>query len=199
MGMLKGKSDNFDATQEETFDLPKRWKRVTVGIVNGERKVGFSLSIDGRFYEWEEVGEVRQTKNETGAKPYFGVLALLVDLTEENVKLSPLANKEINNQPSVGFRAAWDRGTGDYYFDKRTGLLVQTNFKWQPEPGKEFESKVVFGDYKEVDGVKLPHRRTSYIYGKDAKDLVFMDDFNVTEVRILDTIPNDVFSLPKKK
>jgi len=57
----------------------------------------------------------------------------------------------------------------------------------------------VLGDYKEFDGVKLPFRRTNYVRrGKDG-EYVQNADFVVTEVKKLDQISDDLFSVPKAK
>lgn len=200
MGVLKGisKAEGPEISQEETFDLPKRWKRVTTGTFEGERKVSFNLMIQEKLWQWEEGAEAQPARNQAGAKSHFAAIEVLLDLTDEKVKLSPLKRITVNNQSAIGFRAVWDGGTADYYFDEKTELLLQSRFGWQPERGIELESKTVFGEYKEIDGVKFPHRRTSYIKGGNFKDYVLLSDFTITEVKFVDSIPDNAFSLPKK-
>src|SRR5437762_773106 len=54
MGMLKATNKEGDITQEEFFDLPKRWKRTTVGTFKDEKRTSFNLMIDGKFWECDE-------------------------------------------------------------------------------------------------------------------------------------------------
>jgi hypothetical protein len=202
VGMLKGtnnKKGDLEITQEEVFDLPKQWKRVTTGAFEGQRRTSFDLMIEGKFWEWENGEQARQTENQRGAQPYFAVATVLLDLTGEKVKLSLLEKKKFNDRSAFGLRAAWDGGGADYYFDTTSELLIESSFIWRGDPGKEFESKTLFGDYKEIDGIKLPHRRSTYIKRGEAKEYVLVSDFVVTEVRILNKLPDDAFSLPKQK
>ncbi len=201
MGILKGTSDSdgVKVEQEEIFDLPRRWKRTTKATINGEKKVGFNLMLDGVLWEWDDGGHARRAAKEKRAEPYFGLLTLLFDLSKENVRLSPLKKKKVNDRSAVGFRAIWDGGAGEYYCDATSGFLVETSFKWQPEPGKEFETRVIFNDVKDVDGVKLPYRRVSYIKSGGAAEFVLLDDYIVTQVTILKTIGDNIFSLPGNK
>ena len=200
-GILKAtnKFDGFDVLQEEFFDIPKQWKRVTTGTIDGKRKVSYDLCVDDTVWAWEDGGEVQQTQNKNGAMPYFGHLTLLLDFASADFKLTPLKKREINGRLLNGISVSRIRGAGDYYFDSATGLLVESNYKWVPEPGKEYDTRTTFGEFKDVDGVKLAHRRTTYIKGKDSEDFVLSIDIVVSEVRILEALPNSTFSHPEKK
>ncbi len=199
MGILKGVSKDNDAevTQEETFDLPKRWKRVTVLSFEGKKRTSFLLEVEGKHWEWEDGGEVRQTKNEQMAVSHFGLLTKMVELTDEKVILSALPEIMIDGQAAIGFTAKFEAGKGHYYFDRNTGLLLQAIFNWQPEPGKVLQAKSVFGDYKEIDGVKLPYRRTYFLKGGDFMDFFQIAEILIKDVRILDRLPNSVFAIPR--
>lgn len=201
MGMLKGKTIGTDSefTQEETFDLPKRWKRITASAFEGKRRVSTDVMIDGKLWRWEERTEAREIKNDGSIQPYFAALSVLLDLKQKKAKLSELKKVKVKGDSAVGFRASWDSVAADYYFDERTGVLVQSKFTFQPEPGKSFDTETVYSDYKDVDGVKLAHRRTTYVKGGDFETFVLLTDFVVEEVRILQTIPNEVFSVPGKQ
>lgn len=194
MGTLKGRTEGKggEITQEETFDLPKRWKRVTSATLDGKRRVSFDVMIDGKLWRWDEGAKPKETPNKDNAQPYFAALSFLLDLTKEKVKLSPLQKTKVNGESAAGLRATWDRSVADYYFDDKTGLLVQSRFTFQFEPGKDIETKTVYSDYKEEDGVKIARRRTTYIKGGEFKDFV------VTEVRIVNAIADEVFNLPGK-
>jgi hypothetical protein len=195
LGVLRGKDekDGPKLDQEETFDLPGRWKRVIRGQIAGKRKTWFAQRSEGKLWEWEEGMEPELAKNQAGSQPHFGVLTVLLTLTGDKVKLSRLRKTTIDGKSAVGFRALWDANAADYYFDEETELLVQSSFTWIPEPGREYESKTIFRDYKELDGVKFPYRRTTYIRGDSIRDFVTLT------VKILEELPDDVFELLKKK
>jgi len=202
MGILKGisKGDGPEISQEETFDLPKRWKRVTSATLDGKRRVSFDLMVDGKLWQWDDGIEPQETPNTANAQPYFAIVSLLLHLTKEKVKLTRLQKTKVNGDSAAGFRATWDSSTAaDYYFDAKTGLLVQSRFTFQSQAGKDLATKTVYTDYKDDDGVMLARRRTTYVKGGEFKDYVLLTDYLVTEVRILNTIANDVFSLPGKK
>ncbi|MBI3411110.1 MAG: TIGR03067 domain-containing protein [Planctomycetes bacterium] len=191
-----GEKNDSETSQEEVFDLPKRWKRVTIGSFEGEKITAFNLMIDGKFWEWEDGGEPRQSK---GSSPghRFQVVTGLLDLLKEKTKLSPLKDMTIQGQSVAGVRASWDGETADYYFDTKTGLLVQVVFKYELEPGKPRDTKVVFADYKEVDGVKFSFRRTQYVSGVELKEKFDMVTSDVIkELKILEIVQDELFRLP---
>lgn len=197
-GILKG-ADNVHAemTQEEFFDLPDRWKRTTSAVIKEKRRAAFLLVVDDKCWKWEAGGAPKETENEgneTEAKPHLAVLTLLLEL--QDVKLSPIKGVTVDSQLTVGFRAEKGETPAECYFAKDTGLLVQTNFKWQSAPGNEFATKLVLSDFREVDGVKLPYRRTYYIKGGDFKNTTLLSDFQVKELKIVDKLPDDTFDLP---
>ena len=153
---------------------------------------------EGKLWDWEDGAAVQLAENQTGSQPHFGVITVLLELLHDKVELTPLKRIKVNDRSATGFRASWDGRTADYYFDETTGLMVQSGFKWEPEAGKEFDSKTVFADYKEIDGVKFPHRRTTYIKGGEFRNYVLLTEFIVTDVRIADKLPEGTFSLPKE-
>ena len=201
MGMMEGKTEGkeIEITQEETFDLPKRWKRKTSATLEGKRRISFDVMIGAKLWQWNEGEKPQQVPNDANAQAYFSTLSILLDLSQEKVKLSPLQKTKVNGESAVGLRATWDNSGSDYYFNEKSGLLVESRFTFQPEPGKDFHTKTVFSDYKEHDGVKIPCRRTTYVKGKEFNDFVLLTDFVVTEVTILDTVPDEVFAFPDKR
>jgi hypothetical protein len=45
-----------------------------------------------------------------------------------------------------------------FYFDTETGLLLRVDFEAEDDEGAPVKVECAFGDYKEVGGLKLPHR-----------------------------------------
>ena len=58
--------------------------------------------------------------------------------------------------------------------------------------------RTVWGNHKEVDGVVIPYAANTYLKGGPFQDYELVDQFIVSEISILDTLPEDTFSLPKK-
>jgi hypothetical protein len=200
IGVLRASSKtagNREHSSEDTFDLPKRWKRVTTKTVLGKKTSYYTLMAEGKLWEWDDGAPVRPVENQAGSQPHFGVLMVLLQLKSGKVKLSPLKKIDVEDRAAIGFRAAWDGQTADYYFNEETGMLAQWTNIWEPQPGKVFDAKTVFGDYKEIDGIKLPYRRTCYVKGGEFTDYEFLLEVNVSEVKILDKVPEEAFVLPK--
>jgi hypothetical protein len=195
-GVLKGiqskNSYSDEMTLVDTFDLPKQWKKVGDVKFKGQRTITTLLAVDGKFWSWKEGAEPQARQDDGGVKPYIGNLSTLINLVGDGVKLSPLKEIKINDMPAVGFRASWDGGKADYYFDKGKGLLLAIDRKMPPE------SRMVWSDYKEMDGLQLPHKVSTYKRTDDSEDYVLVDEFAVTEIRFLDDLPDGAFSLPKK-
>lgn len=197
-GMLKGTDKAFgrEVNQQEWFDLPRKWKRVTSATFGGRKRVSVNLMVDGNLWQWEDGAEPEQAKNRGSAAPYFASLMLLIGLKESKAQMATLKPIKVNDHVAVGLRASLNGGGGDYYFDKDSGLLVQSNIAWEPEPGKHYQLRTVYGEYKEMAGVKLAYRRTMYATAEKSSDEVLIADFQVTEIKVQNAIPAEVFALP---
>ena len=187
-----------ETTIEEMFDLPKRWKRVVTTLEKGQRTTINLLVVDGEVWTWEVGRDVLKTKDDGRIYPTFRKGSALIGLKSEKVKLSPIKKVSVDGQLASGFRASWDGGTADYYFDDKSGLLVQSMYKVMPKPGEELQAKVVLSNYKEIDGVQVAHRSTTYLKGGQLEDFTLITEFTLTEVIILDKLPDDAITLPKK-
>jgi hypothetical protein len=77
------------------------------------------------------------------------------------------------------------------FFDKESGLPVQSIarvFGWN---GEEFEQATTFADYKDFGGVKRPTKVAST---RDGEPLT---EQTVVEFKVLDDVPADTFAEPK--
>lgn len=72
-------------------------------------------------------------------------------------------------------------------------MLVQVNYKIQAKPGSSLESRVLFADHKQVDGVVIPFRQA---FIKSAGEEQRFPDVVVTECKILDRVQDEFFALP---
>jgi len=196
-GILKGKGVKEDFTSEEIFDLPNQWKRTNATLIDGKKSVGFVVMRDGRAWEWQQGDDrAREMKDKGEVGPYIGIVTALLELCEENTKLSVLEETKVLGGPAVRLRTKRNGKRRDYYFDKRTDLMVQVDFRWQPVPGKEFDTRTEFRNYKEVDGLQLPHRQTTYIKLDGSEDYELLSDYLITEVNILEKLPEGAFDMP---
>jgi hypothetical protein len=93
----------------------------------------------------------------------------------------------------------WDGGSGDYYFDKETGLLLEEDSVWERDDGRKYDRRTLYSDYREFDGLKMPYRRTTYVKGEGFEEFALLGDVVLTELKLVETIPDDVFVLPKGK
>ena len=91
-----------------------------------------------------------------GAGVELGHLAVLKD---KKYKLSPLGEVKVEGRDAVGVQVSC-KGHKDVnlYFDKETNLLAkgEWNVKAQEQGGKEVMQETLYGDYKDVEGAKIP-------------------------------------------
>jgi hypothetical protein len=77
-----------------------------------------------------------------------------------------------------------------FYFDTETGLLLRVDFEAEDEEGEVVRVECHFGDYKEVGGLKFPHR-LYFKRGEEAATLTFEKYFPN------EPIPDSTFEMPE--
>lgn len=77
-----------------------------------------------------------------------------------------------------------------FYFDTLTGLLLRLDFEAEDAAGLPVKVECDFGDYKEVGGLKLPHR-LSYKRGTESMTMTFGKYFPN------EPIPDSTFEMPE--
>jgi outer membrane lipoprotein-sorting protein len=103
----------------------------------------------------------------------------ITPLTKEGVELAPLGEAKVEGQDAVGIRVtAKDHKPVNLYFDKKTHMLVkmETTVK-DPAADAEVTQTAVFGDYKKVDGVQVPHKVN---ITRDGKKFVESETTNIS-------------------
>ena len=73
------------------------------------------------------------------------------------------------------------------YFDKESGRLVKMTRPGRGEGGEEAERETVYGDYKAVDGVQVPHSSSSSVGGKK------LTSFKAEKVEMLEKVDDSEF------
>ena len=76
------------------------------------------------------------------------------------------------------------------YFDTQTGLLLRVDFEAEDEEGEAVRVACAFSDYREVGGIKLPHR-LRFEWGEESMTLTF-DKYLPNEF-----IPDSTFEMPE--
>lgn len=121
----------------------------------------------------------------------FDVRTLLPLLRDKAYHLSPLGEIKVNGRPAVGVKVTAKGETDiDLYFDKGSLLLVKSARRSLAPDGKDVTLEILYGDYKEADGLKQPWKHTLLHNGKKFIDMT------VTEIRPVDKIDEEEFAKP---
>jgi hypothetical protein len=123
------------------------------------------LQIFNKDKGWISVGGMtmdadKDTLQEFKEQMYAQDVAHLVKLTGKDFKLTPVGEVKVAGKEAVGLRVE-SKGHRDInlFFDKKTNLLVKIESRQKdPQTGKEFNSETFLSDYKEKDGIQVPHK-----------------------------------------
>ena len=182
--MLKGKMPMGDFTvniiKKENGKLYQKidagmfvQETVTDGIKAKQSAMGQSKMLEGN--------DLEQLKFEAAFEPYlnlskYGVTAELTGVENIDGKdYYKVTNKFATGKSSVT------------YFDIETGLKNRDVATLETPQGN-FTQTTIYGDYKEVNGVKLPHKYTQIMAGQSF-------DLNVTDIQINADVPDSKFEV----
>ena len=123
---------------------------------------------------------------------YAGKVDDLTGLKEKGYKLGSLAVKKIGDRDAVGVTVAREGHKDIFlYFDKETGMLLMSERQAKDfMTGEEHKQETSFANYKEVDGVKRPHKLT---IRRDGKKFL---EAEVSDIKILDKLDDSTFAKP---
>ncbi len=146
---------------------------VTDGIKAKQSAMGQSKMLEGN--------DLEQLKFEAAFEPYldltkFGVTAELTGI--ENIDGKDYY--KITNKFSTGKSSVT-------YFDPETGLKNR-DIATLETPQGNFTQTTIYSEYKEVNGVKLPHKYTQIMAGQSF-------DLNVTDIQINADVPDSKFEV----
>ncbi len=153
-------------TEETILALPDR-ARITVDLTKGQR---VTLVVNGDK-AWRAVGGAvlelgKDGVEEAREEVYVLWLATLTPLLKSTYTLSRLPDSSVDGAPVLGVKvSAAGHEDAKLYFDKKTGLLTKIERRAR-EAGQALNKAYVYGDYKDVDGVKLPSRESELVNGK---------------------------------
>jgi hypothetical protein len=194
-GHLKGKCEGiqsnapFEYETEEWFDLPARNKRIAEGKSNGVPfqvewlfigKEGWKRELPRPAHYFTEREPLSSVEGQ-----WYPVLAVLLLLREKDVWLTSLPDETKDGCVLVGIHAANPRRSGDYFFDKSTGLLKRSKVIERAQESVE----TTYDDYREIQGIHYPMRFK--VAGE-----TYSSTFTLSSIEFLDKIDESVFAKP---
>jgi hypothetical protein len=170
-GNVKPFDKEMSLTEELTVSLPDRMR-----LSSEIDKTAHVLVVLNGDKGWQstggpasEVGAIRLKEVADEASVLW--LATLTPLKKDIFILKPLSEKKVNDKPAVGISvSAKSRPEVRMYFDKGSHLLVKIE-REALQGGKKVDKEYQYGDYKEVDGVKLPGRLTELMNGNKFSEI----------------------------
>lgn len=117
----------------------------------------------------------------------------LVDYKKKGHKVELIGKDEIEGADVYKLKVTKKSGDVEYhYLDAEFFLTIQMKGKYKFQ-GTEIEYEVVIGDYKEVDGLMVPHSLEQRMGGMGGNTMTFdKTEFNVK-------IPDERFTMPEIK
>lgn len=177
-GKFQGPMGEQEFVEEVAVSFPGK-NRFDVNVGDNFRFIAVLNGDKG----WARFGDQAQemdkaSVDEVKENHYADWLTTLAPLTDKAFSLTKVAESKVNDRPAVGFKVTRsDRRDVTLYFDKESGLLVKrvTKAKDLFQGGAEFHEELIYGGYKEFDGVKRPTKVRQVKDGKDAMESTLSD------------------------
>ncbi len=182
------------------FDGRQGWEHVERMILTGGSTVPVK-QYTSRELDGDEMGRMKRYAQTTG----------LVRVADEYTSLKLSGREPVAWDTSSGIKFAGrelpggalrgheayvvsgvnKEGKGEtFYFDTETGLLLRVDFEADNAEGAPGKVECAFGDYKEVGGLKLPHR-LNFKRGEEMTTMTFENYFPN------EPIPDSTFKMPE--
>ena len=180
---------------EDWWQMPDRYKTTSRFELIG-KKVSQTQALDGETGWMQSNGVIIDMPKEAVAEmreqKYAEDLDRLGFLNDKRIGLTALGESKVGRRTAVGVLIK-SMGHRDVklWFDKANGLLVKRE-QWVLDSGagKEVAQEVLFGDYRETDGVKHYRALTAY---RDGKKII---EVKVREIEFFDKLDKKVFAKP---
>lgn len=189
VGKYHGLGAPFPYTAHTTLDQPGKMRQDIEGV--------YLAVLDGDKGWMQANGETKElTKQQldgTKAERYVEWLTTLVPLTGKDVTVTALADAKVNDQPAAGVQVtSKGRPTVSLYFDKKTGLLVKSQYKARAaeKMDEEVNQETVYSQYKDVAGVQVPMKVVT------KRDGELYIEGERSEVKLVEKHDKDVFAKP---
>ncbi len=117
----------------------------------------------------------------------------LVDYRAKGHRIELAGKETVEGREAYKLEITFKNGDVRYYFlDAETYLEVRVEGKTSPLPGKETETEGRIGDYREVDGLMIPHLMESGPKGSSERGRMV-----IQKVEINPEIPDTRFRMPR--
>jgi hypothetical protein len=197
-GKFYGLGDGVDFTGEWAVQLPKQLRVQIEGDVNGMKFTFTRVSNGNKLWErkmdnTEEITDKDQLKEDMEAR-HANWVASLLPLRGKDFRLAPMGEIKIAGGPAIGVTVS-HKGYRDVhlFFGKKSGLLVMSQTMVKDLMGggdEELKQETVYGNYKEVNGLKRPWKVT---INRDGKRFI---ETEVTEMTMQESLDDAVFAKP---
>ena len=174
--------------------LPDRFRHA-LEVSQDKQKVSLTNVVNGNVGWQDNGGAVTELTNERltelQEEAYVQWVSLLVPLVKDKeFNLKPLQPTKINNRPATGVKVSRKaRPDISLYFDAESALLVRIQRRTK-QAGVEVQKETSLGDYKEVDGVKLP-----FTFVETLNDKKFAE-VKVLSYKLLGKLDDKLFGKP---
>jgi hypothetical protein len=196
-GKLEVMGLSLTYTDEATFQAPGKHRHKvdvevmgkTISVVSVYNGGKAWLRFDGKTQELKEEQVLKGIREELHARR---VLRLTPLLRDKAFTFSPLGEVKVNDRAAIGIKVSCKGQKDiDLFFDKENGLVVKTvHTGLDPGTMKETLLESHYSDYKEVDGVQVPHKT---VVRHNDKPLA---ETEVTEIKVGETIDDSEFEKP---
>ena len=180
---------------EDWWQMPQQYKTASQFDLGGT-KVNQTQVINGDSGWMESNGVTQAMPKEAVAEmkeqKYAEDLDRLGFLMDKGIALTALGQAKVGSRAAAGILVQ-SKGHRDVklYFDKETGLLAKREQRLLDSgTGKEVTQEVLFGDYRETDGLK--HYRTLTVY-RDGKKVIAV---TVVNLEFFTKLDNSLFTRP---
>jgi hypothetical protein len=180
---------------EDWWQMPDQYK-TTSRFELDKKKVSQTQTIDGGTGWIQGAGQVtdmpKDALTEMRKQKFAEDADRLGFLGDKDVEVTALGEAKVGGRASVGVLVkAKDRREVKLYFDKESGRLVKREHTvFDGGTGKDVVQEVVFGDYRDRDGVPHYHTFTASRGGKKFVDL------KIVEIEFFDKLDKKVFAKP---
>jgi hypothetical protein len=203
-GLAKAKANIQDGNQQVAATIDVAWQgldkyRFTVAADLGGMAKNMIVVIDAGK-GWAKDLDRHMTKDAPAeAPPLIAAVLyalrmphLLPALLDKDVKLTPLAEAQIDGRAALGVTVAHkDQKDVRLFFDKETGLPARSEIRVTEPSGKEADFAFTYHDYKDQAGLKHPTR--IHIKTPDKANIVV----EVTELTPRDKVDAKLFAKPE--
>ena len=183
-----------DVKVEELYSRPDKYKMAMsmqlqgmnfsmVQVVNGDTAW---MTINGMEFPLPP-----ESEKELKSQSYTDQVTSLTFLGNLEVELSLADEVQVDGKPAVGVLVkSPNQREVTLYFDKESGLLVKAAFKANVPNVGEVSQEVLFSDYQEQDGLKLP-RKVAIV--QNGRKII---DTKVTKLEFLSEVDDKEFARP---